>query len=126
MQENEKKIIVRVMNILAIIASLGTIALMGMINILAMYSEEYSKIFENIINGKVTFIQQCIIFGICIILNILSLILTKNMKKNEPVIAVCMAISMMFGGLYNIIAGFVSIIVIYKKKKRRKIRRKCC
>ena len=119
MQENEKKILIRVMNILVIISNIGTLMLLGMISLLSRFSESFSENFDSLLNGKISIIQQFIILGFSIILNIISLIFTKDLKKNKTKIAFCISVSMMFGGIYNIIAGFISLIAIYKKKKRR-------
>ena len=103
MQENDKKIIIRVMNIIALLGNIGTLFLINALNFLAKNVEEFSEISRNFENAKVSILQQSIILGLCIIFSIK--------------ISLIMAISMMIGSLYNIIAGFVSIIIIYKKKK---------
>ena len=117
MQENDKKIIIRIMNIIALLGNIGTLFLINALNFLAKNVEEFSEISRNFENAKVSILQQSIILGLCIIFSIVNLILSKNMEKNQSKISLIMAISMMIGSLYNIIAGFVSIIIIYKKKK---------
>lgn len=119
MQENNKKIIIRVMNVITLLGNIGTLILLNGINLLSKYVEEFSEISKNFENGRVSLLQQTIVLALCILFSIINLILSKNMEKNENKISFLMAISMMIGSLYNIIAGFVSIIIIYKKKKRR-------
>lgn len=118
MKENDKKIIIRIMNIIALVGNIGTLMLIGIISFLSQYIEEFSGILKNFENGKVSFTAQCLVLGFCIIFSIINLFLSKNLKKNESKISLLMTISM-FGSFYNILAGFVSIIVIYKRRKRR-------
>ena len=118
MKENDKKIIIRIMNIIALVGNIGTLMLIGIISFLSQYIEEFSEILKNFENGKVSFTAQCLVLGFCIIFSIINLFLSKNLKKNESKISLLMTISM-FGSFYNILAGFVSIIVIYKRRKRR-------
>ena len=119
MQENTKKIMIRIMNTISLIGNIGTIFLIGSLTILAKYADkipELSKLSETLNNSNVSILQQGIILGICIIFSITNLILSKNIQKNESKIVFLMSISMLMGGIYNIIAGFVCIIMIYKKK----------
>jgi len=123
MEENTKKIIIRIMNTISLIGNIGTIFLISALNILAKFTDqipELSELSQIISNSKVSILQQGIILGICIILSIVNLILSKDIQKNESKIVFMMAISMMIGSIYNIIAGFVCTIIIYKKKKRRR------
>ena len=60
MQENEKKILIRVMNILVIISNIGTLMLLGMISLLSRFSESFSENFDSLLNGKISIIQQFI------------------------------------------------------------------
>lgn len=120
MQEYDKKIFIRIMNSISLLCNIGTLILMNGIVLLAKYIEEFSEIAENFENGKISILQQSIILGICIVFSIINLILSKNVQKNESKISLLMAISMMMGSIYNIIAGFVCTIIFYKKKKRRK------
>ena len=122
MQENDKKIIIRVMNIIALIGNIGTLLLLTMMTFLSKYVEEFSEIFKNFDNGNVLSLSLCIRIGLCIIFSIINLFLSKNMKKNDSKISLLMAISLLLGSIYSIISSFVSIIIIYKNKKRRKNR----
>lgn len=126
MEENTKKIIIRIMNTISLIGNIGTIFLISALNILAKFADEIpelSELSQTLSNSKVSILQQGIILGICIILSIINLILSKDIQKNESKIVFMMAISMMMGSIYNIIAGFVCTIIIYKNKKRRGKRR---
>lgn len=119
MQENTKKIMIRIMNTISLIGNIGTIFFISVLTILAKYADqipELSEFTEIISNSNVSILQQAIILGLCIIFSIVNLILSKNIQKNENKIAFFMAISMMMGSIYNIIAGFVCIIMIYKKR----------
>lgn len=120
MQENDKKIIIRIMNSISLIGNIISLILINIMSLLVQYVDEFSRFSETLQNNNISILQQNIILVICIICSIINLVLSKNMQKNESKISFFMAISMMIGSIYNIIAGFVSIIVIYKKKKRRK------
>lgn len=117
MKEEDKKIIIRIMNIIALVGNAASLVLINAINFLSNYIEDFSEILNKIQNGKVSVLQQSIVLGLCMLFSIINLILSRNIKKNEGKISFLMAISIMFGSLYNIIAGFVSLIVIYKNKK---------
>ena len=120
MQENTKKIMIRIMNTISLIGNIGTIFLISALTILAKYADKIPELseFNNILsNSNVSILQQGIILGLCIIFSIINLILSKNIQKNESKIVFLMSISMMMGSIYNIIAGFVCIIMIYKRKK---------
>ena len=121
MKEEDKKIIIRIMNIVALIGNTISLVLINIINFLSNYIEELSEISNKFQNGKISILQQSIILSLCILFSIVNLILSRNIKKNEGKISFLMAISMMFGSFYNIIAGYVSLIAIYKNKKGEKI-----
>lgn len=117
MQENDKKIIIRIMNVITLFGNAVMLILINIINFLANHVEEFSEISKKLENGRLSILQQSLVLGICILFSVINLFLSKNMKKNESKISFITVISMMIGSLYNIIAGFVSIIIIYKKKK---------
>ena len=54
MQENDKKIIIRVMNIIALLGNIGTLFLINALNFLAKNVEEFSEISRNFENAKVS------------------------------------------------------------------------
>ena len=123
MQNNSKKIIVLVLNIIALVGNIGTIMLLGAINLLTKFSEiipELAEITESLSNSNISFLQQFIILSICIIISIINLILCRKYEKNEYKIAFYMTITTMMGSIYNIIAGFVCLIAIFKRNKEEK------
>lgn len=122
MKENDKKIVIRIMNSIALVGNIFTIILIPVIYFLSNYIEEYSEIINKFESGDVSIVAKMIILVLCCILNIINLFLTKNMKKNESKISFFTIITMMIGSVYNLINGFVSLIIIYKKKKRRRRR----
>ena len=122
MKENDKKIVIRIMNSIALVGNIFTIILIPVIYFLSNYIEEYSEIINKFESGDVSIVTKMIILVLCCILNIINLFLTKNMKKNESKISFFTIITMMIGSVYNLINGFVSLIIIYKKKKRRRRR----
>ena len=101
MKENDKKIVIRIMNSIALVGNIFTIILIPVIYFLSNYIEEYSEIINKFESGDVSIVAKMIILVLCCILNIINLFLTKNMKKNE---------------------SKISLIIIYKKKKRRRRR----
>lgn len=117
MKETNKKILIILLNILAIIVNLFSILSIIAVTFLAPYVEELNEILKG---TETSLLPQIILVSICIILNILCLIFSKDIEKNKEKIVLCTTISMMFGTIYNIITGFICIIAIYKKNKEIK------
>lgn len=117
MKETNKKILIILLNILAIIVNLFSILSIIAVTFLAPYVEELNEILKG---TEISLLPQIILVSICIILNILCLIFSKDIEKNKEKIVLCTTISMMFGTIYNIITGFICIIAIYKKNKEIK------
>lgn len=120
MKENDKKIIIRIMNSIAFVGNIIAIILIPVIYFLSNYIEEYSEILKKFESGDISIVAKIILLVLCCIFNIINLFLSKNLKKNESKISFFTIITMMIGSVYNVLAGFVSLIIIYKKKKRRK------
>ena len=85
MKENDKKIVIRIMNSIALVGNIFTIILIPVIYFLSNYIEEYSEIINKFESGDVSIVAKMIILVLCCILNIINLFLTKNMKKNENI-----------------------------------------
>lgn len=117
MKETNKKILIILLNILAIIVNLFSILSIIAVTFLAPYVEELNEILKG---TEISLLPQIILVSICIILNILCLIFSKDIEKNKEKIVLCTTISMMSGTIYNIITGFICIIAIYKKNKEIK------
>ena len=68
-------------------------------------------------NNQIGILSQMIIISVCIILSILNIIFSKDVNKNKEKILLCTTTSIMFGTIYNIIIGFINIIILLIKSK---------
>lgn len=110
MKNKNKKIVIIVLNAIAIVLNVFSLFSLLMVKLFSTQIEEYKKLIEN-----VNLVPQVIIIGICIIMSILSIIFSIKIEKNKTKVGLCLLISTMIGSLYNIIAGFISIIILYRK-----------
>lgn len=117
MKESNKKVLIIVLNALAIIGNLFSTLSIIAVTFLAPYVEEFNEILKN---TQISLLLQIILVSVCIVLNIICLIFSKNIEKNKEKIVLCTIISMIFGTIYNVIIGFISVIAIYKKNKEIK------
>lgn len=115
MKNSSKKIVIIVLNAIAIALNMFSIFSLLMVNLFSTQIEEYKKLIEN-----VNIVPQVIIISICIILSILSIIFSVKIEKNKTKVGLCLLISTMIGSLYNIIVGFISIIILYRKSSEEK------
>lgn len=132
MKENTKKIVIRILNIFVILANLTSIMSLVLLKYLAPLLEKMSssnnfadvqgmqEMVQMLENADIKLVPQIIIISICIIFSILCLIFSKQITKNKEKIVLCSIIPMMIGSIYNIIAGVVAVIIMYKKPKGEK------
>lgn len=114
MKEYNKKIVIRVLNVISLIGNIYSIIAIVAMQFLAPYMEEIAKVMEQ---SNISIIQQVIMLGICLILTIFNIVLCKDVQKNKHKIALLSCITMITGSIYNIVAGFVTLIIIYKNGK---------
>lgn len=112
LKNNTKRIVIIVSNAIAIMLNLVSLFSIIMVKLLSPYIEEYRKLSENI-----NILPQSIIISVCIIFSILSIIFSIKIEKNKTKMGLCILATTMMGTLYNVIAGVISIIVLYKKNK---------
>lgn len=117
MRESNKKVLIILLNIFAIVGNLFSTLSIIAVTLLAPYVEEFNEILKG---TEISLVSQIILVCVCIILNILCIISSKNIEKNKSKIVLCTTISMMCGTILNVIIGFISIIAIYKKNKEVK------
>ena len=68
MKENDKKIVIRIMNSIALVGNIFTIILIPVIYFLSNYIEEYSEIINKFESGDVSIVAKMIILVLCCIL----------------------------------------------------------
>ena len=114
MKKENKQILIIVLNLLAIIGNIFSAFILLIIKFLAPY---FNELEEMSANNQIGILSQMIIISVCIILSILNIIFSKDVNKNKEKILLCTTTSIMFGTIYNIIIGFINIIILLIKSK---------